>query len=47
LKLIAQEAEASCDYKRIFEKRKKFIKDRAAVGAVSLSFELDCEFIFL
>lgn len=32
---------------RIFENRKHLIKHRAALGAISLSFELDCEFIFL
>jgi pyruvate kinase len=47
LKVIAQEAEATCDYKRIFEQRKKVIKDRVAIGAIALSFELECDFIFL
>ena len=42
LKLVAQETEAICDYKRTFEYRKKSIKDRAAIGAVALAFELDC-----
>lgn len=47
LKLIAQEAEACCDYKRIFEYRKRVVDDKSAVGSISLAFELDCEFIFI
>lgn len=38
LKLVAQQTEAICDYKRTFEYRKRFIKDRAAIGAVALAF---------
>ena len=44
---IAQEAKATCDYKSIFEHRKALIRDPEVVGATSLSFELDCDFIFL
>lgn len=47
MRLIGQEAENTCNYKHIFENRKPHIKDKVSLGVISLSFELDCHFIFI
>lgn len=45
---IAEETELTTAYKRIFEYKKKFLsKDKEALGAISLSFEITADLIFL
>lgn len=47
LRQIAQEAELTTAYKRIFEYKKRFLSDKEALGAISLSFEITADLIFL
>lgn len=48
LRTIAQEAELTTAYKRIFEYKKRYLpEDREAMGAISLSFEITADLIFL
>jgi len=45
---IAQETELATAYKRIFEyKKRNLAADREAMGAISLSFEITADLIFL
>lgn len=47
--MIAQEAELTTAYKRIFEYKKRYLnhEDKEALGAISLSFEITADLIFI